>query len=235
ARQLTALGNDDPTVITRMADFQGNPLAVGQWIGGWTLLLAPASVIATLGLATYAFSAQRRAEGVLAILCAAVLLPEITALLGGWGQAHVPHLFVAVAPAFAIVAYRERRLTRGVPPTALEGPRRRAQLGIAGALFLVSMTSAGAVWLMPATDAPASALQSTMRTGIAPASATLDELEMAAYIRQNAGPGDVVADVNRHAALILLVGNPEVFQTAGSEGEEATLYQPFEVARWILV
>ncbi len=235
ARDLTALGNDDPAVLIRMADFRGDLLSVGQWVGGWTLAIAPASVIATLALAGYAVQAQRRAEGVLAILCAAVVLPEAVALLGGWGQAHVPHLFVAVVPGFAIMAYRERRLTRGNTPTGMEGPRRRAQLAFAGALFVASMASAGAVWLMPETDPPAGALESTIRTGVAPAPATVDELEMAAYIRANAGPGDVVVDLNRHAALMLLVGDPRVFQTTASRGDEATLYEPSEVARWILV
>jgi hypothetical protein len=218
-----------------MADLRGDPLAVGQWVGGWTLAIGPASVLAMLGLAGYATWAQRRAEAVLAVLCAAVLLPEVVALLGGWGQAHVPHLFVAVVPAFAIVAYRERLLTRGQPPTSMEGPRRRAQVAITGLLFVASLASVTAIWLMPESDPPAGALESTVRTGIAPAPATLEEIEMAAYIRQNAGPGDVVADLNRHASIMLLVGDPAVFQTAASEGEEATLYEPFETARWLLV
>ena len=235
AREVTALGNDDPAVIARMADLRGNPLSVGPWVGGWTLAIGPASVIATLALAAFAVQAQRRAEGVLAILCAAVLLPELVALLSGWGQAHVPHLFVVVVPGFAIMAYRERLLTRGVPPTGLEGPRRRAQIAFAGGLFLASMASAGALWLMPDTDPPAGALETTIRTGLAPAPATLDELEMAAYIRANAGAGDVVADLNRHAALILLVDDPSVFQTRASEADEATLYEPSGAARWILV
>jgi len=235
ARQVTALGNDDPEVIARMADFRGDPLAVGQWIGGWTLLVAPASVIALLGLAGSAVRAQRRSDTVLAILCAALLLPELVALLGGWGQAHAPHLFVMVVPAFVILAYRERALTRGTPPSRLEGPRWRAQFMITGALFVLSMTSAAAIWLMPATDPPAAALEPTIRTGIAPSYASLDEIEMANYIRTNAGPGDVVADINRHATLILLVDNPLLFQTEASEGEEATLFEPYEVARWVLV
>jgi len=235
AREVTALANDDPSVIARMADFRGDPLAVGQWIGGWTLLIAPASVVALAGLATYAVHRRRRAEAVLAILCAALALPELVALLGGWGQAHVPHLFVMVVPAFAIFAYRERALTRGTPPSRLEGPRWRSQIVMTSALFLVSMTSAAAIWFMPESDPPAGALERTIRTGVAPASATFDELEMANYIRTNAGPGDVVADINRHAALMLLVDDPLLFQTEASEGEEATLFEPFEVARWILV
>lgn len=235
ARDLTALGDDDPEVIRRMRDFHADPLAVGQWIGGWTLAIGPASIVATLGLAAFATWAQRRAEAVLAALCAAVLLPEVVALLGGWGQAHVPHLFVAVVPAFAIMAYRERRLTRGAPPSALEGPRRRAQFVLAGGLFFASMLSATAIWLMPESDPPAADLEATIRTGMAPAPVTLDELEMAVYIRENAQAGDVVADINRHAAVMLLVGDPSRFQTEASEGEEATLYEPFETARWLLV
>lgn len=235
ARDLTALGNDDPEVISRMRAFQGDPLAVSQWVGGWTLAIGPASIVAILGLATFAGWTRHRAEAVFAALCAAVVLPEFVALLGGWGQAHVSHLFVAVVPAFAIVAYRERILTRGLPPSAIEGPRRRAQFALAGGLFLASMLSATAIWLMPETDSPAADLEATIRTGFAPPSATLDELEMAAYIRENAEAGDVVADVNRHAALMLLVGDPSRFQTEASEGEEATLYEPFEIARWLLV
>src|SRR5690606_33517405 len=113
---------------------------------------------------------------------AAVLLPEVVALLGGWGQAHVPHLFVAVVPAFVIVAYRERLLTRGVPPDAYEGPRRRAQCALAGVLLLSSMAAAVAVWQMPSTDPPAEALEDTVRTGIAPAPYTADEIAMASFI-----------------------------------------------------
>ena len=235
ARQVTALGNDDPSVITRMADLEGNPLAVAQWIGWWTLLIAPASIIATIGLVVYATWAQRRAEGVFAILCLALLLPEAVALLGGWGQAHVPHLFVMVVPAFAVLAYRERTLTHGTPPEDYEGPRRRTQFALAGALLLVSLTSAVAIWRMPESDTPAGALEATIRSGVAPPPYTAEEVEMARYIRERAGPGDVVADINRHASLMLLVGDPAVFQTIASEGEEATLYEPFETARWLLV
>lgn len=235
ARDVTGLGNDDPEVVARMSDLRGNPLGVGAWVGGWTLLIAPASIVVTVTLAAFAAWTQRRREGVLAILCLAILAPEVVALLGGWGQAHVPHLFVTVVPAFAILAYRERLLTRGVPPGPLEGPRRRAQYLQAGGLFLVSLTTVAVIWLMPETDAPAADLESAVRTGIAPAPYTTDELEMAAFIRANAEPGDIVADINRHAALMLLVGDPSVFQTEASEGEEATLYEPFETARWLLV
>lgn len=235
AREVTALGNDDPDVIARMTDLRGDPLAVGGWVGWWTLLVAPASIVATIALAAYAAGAQRRTEAVLAVVCAAVLLPEVVALLGGWGQAHVPHLFVAVIPAFVIVAYRERLLTRGVPPDAYEGPRRRAQYALTGVLLLSSMASAVAVWQMPSTDPPAEALEDTVRTGIAPAPYTADEIAMASFIHANAEEGDVVADLNRHGRIMLLVGNPSRFQTGASEGGEATLYEPFETARWILV
>lgn len=235
ARDLTALGNDDPAVVSRMADLEGSPLAVASWVGWWTLLIAPASIVATVGLAAFAASSGRRAEGVLATVCAAVLLPEIVALLGGWGQAHVPHLFVAVVPAFVVLAYRERTVTRGVPPTDYEGPRRRTQLALAGGLFVLSLTSAVAIWQMPPSEAPAEELETTVRTGTAPAPYTPEEIAMAAYLRENAGPGDIVADINRHAALMLLVDNPSLFQTEASEGEEATLYEPFETARWLLV
>ncbi|MCA9846683.1 MAG: glycosyltransferase family 39 protein [Dehalococcoidia bacterium] len=235
ARDVTALGNDDPTVIARMADLKGDPLSVAQWLGWWTLLIAPASIIATLGVATYAVSAQRRAEGVFAVLCVALLLPEAVALLGGWGQAHVPHLFVMVVPAFAVLAYRERTLTHGIPPTDYEGPRRRTQFALSGALLLVSLTSAVAIWRMPESDAPAGALEATLRSGIAPAPYSAEEIAMARYIREHAGPGDVVADINRHASMMLLVGDPSLFQTEASQGEEATLYEPFETAQWLLV
>lgn len=235
ARQVTALGNDDPLVISRVNDLRGDPLAVGQWIGRWTLLIAPASILATAGLAAYAAWARQRTEGVLAVVCAAVLLPEAVALLGGWGQAHVPHLFVAVVPAFAILAYRERAITRGIPPGRYEGPRRRAQIVTTGVLLVASLASAAAIWLMPITDQPAVDLESTIRLGAAPSPYTTDEVEMARYIRAHAGPGDVIADLNRHAEVMLLAGDPSLFRTSASEGDEATLYEPFETARWLLV
>ncbi len=235
ARDVTALGGDDPSVIARTADLRGDPLSVAQWVGWWTFLVAPASIVATVGLAVYAAWAQRRAEGVFAVLCGAVLLPETVALLGGWGQAHVPHLFVVVVPAFAILAYRERAVTHGFAPTDYEGPRRRIQLALTAGLLAISFTSAVAVWQMPESDAPAGALEATIRAGVAPPPFTPEEIEMARYIREHAGPGDVVADINRHASLMLLVGDPSMFQTEASEGEEATLYEPFETARYLLV
>lgn len=234
ARALTALGDDDPAILARMADLRGDPVAVAGWVGWWTLLIAPASILAVLGLAASAFQSKHRERTVLAVLAASLLLPEVVALLGGWGQARIPHLFVAVVPAFAVVAYRERLLTRGVPPSVLEGPRRRAQVALSAGLLAVSLASAVAVWQMPETDAPAPALADSVRTGLVPAPFTQGEREMAAYLREHAGTGDVVVDVNRHAAVMLLADDLALFQTEANRAQEATLYEPFGVARFVL-
>lgn len=235
AHSLTMLGNESPEVLQRLGDLAGNPLAVAQWIGGWTAVIAPASILAIAALAVYGIWDRQRSELVLAGVCASVALPEAVALITGLGQARVPHLFVAIVPAFVVYAYWQRRVTRGVVPSAVEGPRRRAQrLGALG-LLAASLASSGALLLMPASEAPARDLVSAIRSGTSPAPHSPGAIDMAEYLREHAGTGDVVVDIERHAEVILLVDAPQRFQTDGSEAEEATLYEPFGTATYILV
>jgi hypothetical protein len=235
AHQVTMLGADDLEVLRRLADLRGNPVGVLRWVGGWSTLIAPASVAGIAWLAVRAGYERSRTDLAFAVVCASLMLPEAVALLVGNGQAHVTHLFVMVAPAFAILASRERSITRGVPPLPYETPRRRAQVIWTGGLAFASLASAGVIVLMPGSDPPAAALETTIRTGTAPAPATSDALTTAALIVAEAGPGDVVVDVERHAQVMLLTGNPRLFRTEAERSEEATLYDPFEFARFVLV
>jgi len=235
ASALSRLGGEDLAVIQRTADLRWNVLGTMRWVGGWALLVAPASAVAVAGLAAYGLYEGRRGQVALALVSASVLLPEAMAVFTGHGQAHVPHLFVAAAPVFAIFAYRERRRTRGVRPSAYERPRRRAQVAGAGGLLLASLASAVVLLLMPVSDPPAVALEETVRTGVAPAAVSEDVLRMADFIRAEAGRGDVLADVQRHALLMLTVGDLDRFHTPASTADEAALYESFEAARYILV
>ncbi|MEX2031907.1 MAG: hypothetical protein WEA81_03470, partial [Dehalococcoidia bacterium] len=235
AHQVTMLGADDLEVLHRLADLRGDPLGVLRWVGGWSAMIAPVSVAGIAWLGFRAGYERSRGDFAFAIVCASLMLPEALALFAGNGQAHVTHLFVMVAPAFAILAYRERSITRGVPPMAYETPRRRAQAIWTGGLAFASLASAGVIVLMPGSDPPAAALETTIRTGTAPAPATSDALTIAALIVAEAGPGDVVVDIERHAQVMLLTGNPRLFRTEAERSEEATLYDPFEFARFVLV
>lgn len=234
AHAVTLLGAEDLDVLRRLEDLRADPLGVLGWVGGWSAVIAPASVIGLLWLAVRAIYDRSREDIAFAAACVALLLPEVAALFTGSGQARVPHLFVAIAPAFAILAYRERALTDGVPPATFETPRRRAQLGWTSALALVSLASAGVIVLMPASDPPAAALETTVRTGVAPAPNSAETLMIASHIVEEAGPGDVVVDVERHAEVILLAKNPRLFRTDADRSEEAILYDPFEFAQFVL-
>lgn len=235
ASELSRLGAEDLTVIQRTADLRLDVLGTARWVGGWTVLVAPASVVAIVALAAYGLYEGTRGQVALAVVSASVVLPETVSVFTGHGQAHVPHLFVAIAPAFAIFAYRERRLTRGLRPSTYERPRKRAQLAWTSGLLAASLASAAVLVLMPATDPPAGALEETVRTGVAPAMVPADVQRMAAFIRTEAAPGDVVVDVERHALLMLTVGALDRFHTDASTGDEATLYEPFETAGYMLV
>jgi hypothetical protein len=234
AEQLTLLGNDDAAVLERMSDLSGNVLGTIVWVGGWAMVAAPLSVIAVVGLAVHASRVRDRGDAVLALLCAAILVPELLALATGRGQAHVPHLFVAIVPAFVVFAHRERRASGGEVPAAHETTARRRQYTSSGALALASLVSAITIVLMPASDPPVDALRTLVLTGTRPSTAPVDATLTAAYIRDHAGPGDVVVDVERHAQVMLLVGDIARFQTDGSAGEEATLYQPSGLAAYVL-
>ena len=71
--------------------------------------------------------------------------------------------------------------------------------------------------------------------GVAPEPLRADAIRIAEIILSEAGPGDVVADMERHAEVMLAVGDLSRFQTRASRGQEATLYEPFGNARFLLV
>ncbi len=236
AADLSRLGAEDIEVIQRTEALRRDVLGTAAWVGRWTLLIAPLSVLSVVASAALGIYEGNRGRMALALVAGSVVLPEAVALFSGHGQAHVPHLFVAVVPAFALLAHRERRITGGVQPSAYERPRRRAQLAWCSALVAASAVSAWVIVLMPATDPPAEALEEAVRTRSVPAAASVpaDAQQMADLIRVNAGGGDVVADISRHASVMLAAGDLSLFQTDASHGEEATLFEPFGSAGYVL-
>ena len=233
ASNLSQLGSEDLAIVRRMDELRLDVPAVLLWVGVWTLLLAPLSVVATVAIAAHATARRSRESAALAVVLASVVLPEVIALLTGAGQAHVTHLFVAVVPAFAAVAYLERRIGGGARPGPYDTRRRRVQLGAVSALAIAALASTAVLPLLPAADAPAPALLGRIvdRERLSQPSAEA----VARWIRENARPGDVVVDPQRSAEVMLATGSFDRFRTPADEGDQATLFDPFGLARFILV
>ena len=230
ASTLSQLGSEDLAIVRRMDELRLDLPAVLLWVGVWTSLLAPLSVVA---VAAYAAARRSRESAVLAAVLASVVLPEMIALLTGAGQAHVTHLFVAVVPAFAAVAYLERRTGGGARLGPYDTRRRRVQLGAVSALAVAALVSTAVLPLLPAADAPAPDLLRRIvdRERLSQPSAEA----VARWIRENARPGDVLVDPQRSAAVMLATGSFDRFRTPADEGDLATFFDPFGLARFILV
>ncbi len=234
AAELSRLGGDQVLLLDQMRAFADEPFEAVGWVARWSVVLAPASVVAVAALLGAAVIQRSRESAAMAVVCAAVLLPPLVSVASGHGQPLVSHLFVAVVPAFAILGYRELRLTRGRAPSRYETPRRRAQLAWCGLLFLASMGSAGALWVMPETDRPVAAMRETL-TGGTIVRIPADVLATAEWIRANGGPGDYLVDTNRHAEVMIATAEYHRFRTDADRGGEAVAYDPFGLAEFILL
>ena len=233
ASRLSQIGADDADVVRRMNDFRLDAPAVAAWIGGWSALLAPLSVLAIVAVAAHGAIRRSRESAALALVFAGLLAPEAVTLLTGAGQAHVPHLFVFVVPAFAAVAYRERLTAGGTRPGPYDSRRKRAQLAAAGALLAAAAASLAVLPLLPASDAPAADVLARLRNRTHTSDRAAEAV--ADWIRLSAGPGDVLVDPDRAAAIMLATEDFTLFRTPADEGDDAVLFDPFGLARFILV
>lgn len=234
AADLSALGADRTDVLDRMAQHSGDAIATGGWVLGWSALIGAPSLVAIAALLVHG-AVRRRPESMgLGLVLGATLLPECIALVSGQGQAHVPHLFAIAMPAFVAFAYWERREAGGAPPGPYDDRRRRRQVLVAAGLLIAALGSAAALPLLPAADGPAPDLLDAIREGEhrpADPSAAL----VARWAEANVGPGDLLVDIERHAAVLVAADDGSIFRTAADEGDDAVLFDPFGIAEFVLV
>lgn len=232
ARDLAALGSDSQPVLDRMADLRGAPLRALGWGYGWFSAMGPLSLFAAIALVGAGITGRDRSSVALGIVCLALPLPAVATVIGG-GQPLAAHLTFAVVPVFIAAAYREQRLTGGIAPEAEAVPHRRTQTATAIVLLLGSLLSAAVIPFFPVGEHPGAVVADTVAQGT-PRPIPADGAAMATWIRENAEPGDVLLDSNRHAEVLLATGQPRLFRTDADRGEEATLFDPIGLAGFIL-
>lgn len=233
SRDLAALGSDSQPLLDRMAILQGDPLRALAWGAAWSAAIGPLSVFAALALVGAGVAGRDRASAALGLACLALPLPAVVSSAGG-GQPLAAHFVLAVVPVFVAAAFREQRMTGGVAPAAEAAAHRRTQTATALVLLLGSLLSAAVIPLFPVGERPgADALDAVARG--TPRTASEDVTAVAAWIREHAGPGEVLVDSNRHAEVMLATGRPRLFRTDADRGGEATLFDPAGLAGYILV
>lgn len=232
ARDLAALGSDSQPLLDRMVVLRGDPLRALGWVAAWAAAMGPLSAFAALALIGAGVSRRDRASAALGLASLALPLPAVVTIVGG-GQPLAAHLTFAIVPVFVAAAFREQRLTDGVPPGAEATPHRRTQTATALVLLLGSLLSAAVIPFAPDGELPGSAAVEAANSRAARATPE-DALATSRWIREHAAPGDVLADSNRHAEVILATGAPRLFRTDADRGEEATLFDPFGLAGYIL-
>ncbi|TAK76988.1 MAG: hypothetical protein EPO16_06390 [Dehalococcoidia bacterium] len=232
ARDLAALGSDSQPLLDRMASLRGDPLGALGWGAAWSVAIGPLSAFAAIALLGAGIAQHDRPSAALGLACLALPLPAIVSVVAG-GQPLAAHLAIAIVPAFVAAAFREQRLTDGVAPEAAATPHRRTQTATALVLLLGSLLSAAVIPLVPRGEQPGhDALDAIAQRS--PRPVPEDVAAVAVWIASNVQPGDVLADSNRHAEVILETGNPRLFRTDADRGEEATLFDPSGLAGYIL-
>lgn len=234
AREVTRFGGEDVRILDRMREFRAAPVEGALWVVRWATLIAPASVVAILALAVWALARPSRERAALALVSAAVVLPGGAAMAAGQAQPLATHLVAAVAPAFAILGFRQQQITDGYAPDPLEVPRRRAQALWCAALLLVSIASgAAALMALPETDRPAAGVRAILRgeraEAVPPSVAATAE-----WIRDHVGPGRMVVDTNRHAEVMIATGDFARFRTDADKANEAVAFDPYQFADFVL-
>lgn len=232
ARNLAALGSDSQPLLDRMASLRGDPLGALGWGAAWSAAIGPLSAFAAVALLGAGVSQRDRPSAALGLACLALPLPSIVSVVGG-GQPLAAHLALAVVPAFVAAAFREQRLTNGVAPEAAATPHRRTQTATTLVLLLGSLLSAAVIPFFPTGERPGRDALDAVTQG-SPRPVPEDVAAVAAWIEENAQPGDVLADSNRHAEVVLTTGNPRLFRTDADRGEEATLFDPVGLAGYVL-
>lgn len=232
ARDLAALGSDSQPLLDLMASLRGDPLRALGWGFAWSAAIGPLSMFAAVALVGAGVTGRDRASAALGLACLALPLPAVVSAVGG-GQPLAAHLTLAVVPVFVAAAFREQRMTDGVAPEAEAAPHRRTQTATALVLLLGSLLSAAVIPFFPAGERPGADTVDAVTQGV-PRPMPEDVAAVAAWIREHAQPGDVLADSNRHADVILATGRPRLFRTDADRGGEATLFDPAGLAGYLL-
>ena len=233
AAQLTALSANSAEVVAQRADLMWDLGATTLWLGGWALALAPLSVAAVVGLATYGLAVADRPALALAASLGSIALPSLLGVVTGLAQPQVAHLIPLVVPAFVVIAYIERRRGGGRRPFQYERTARRRQVALVVLLVLGTLGSGWRLSAAPASAFPLSVAVSTLLAASGPPQDEAVELT-ASWLRQNAGPGEVLVDTERTAAVYLAVGHPEYFRTPEDRSGPAVIANPQGVATLLL-
>jgi hypothetical protein len=233
AAHLTALSANSAEVVAQRIELAWNFGATTLWLGGWALALAPLSVVAVVGLAAYGLAAADRPALALAAALGSIALPALLGVVTGLAQPQVAHLIPLVVPAFVVVAYIERRRGGGRRPFQYERGARRRQVALVVLLVIAAVGSGWRLSAAPASAFPLQVAASTLLAGSGPQQDEAVELT-ASWLRQNAGPGEVLVDTERTAAVYLAVGRPEYFRTPEDRSGPAVIANPQGVATLLL-
>ena len=236
AARLSGFAGTDPAFLKTMEGMRANVPAIAQWMAEPLALIALPSLLAVLALVGNGLIRRRSEPSQLAVALTAIALPPVVGLLTGQAQPHVPHLFALVVPAFVALAYFASR-TRSEEESLLDRRARRHRSRLAGvtlALLLASFGSAVAIPALPAADPPGERVVAAIRSR-APAQAPDDVRRTARWLVENAGPGEVVADAERAAPVIMESGRYDLFRTPVSNRGEAIAFDPFNFAKFLLL
>jgi len=233
AAHLTALSANSAEVVAQRVELAWSLGATSMWLGGWALSLAPLSVVAVIGLITYGLAAADRPALALAASLGSIALPPFLGVVTGLAQPQVTHLIPLVVPAFVVVAYIERRRGGGRRPFQYERMARRRQVALVVLLVIGALGSGWRLSAAPASAFPLQVAVTMLADGSGPQGDEAVDLT-ASWLRQNAGPGEVLVDTERTAAVYLAVGRPEYFRTPGDRSGPAVIANPQGVATLLL-
>ena len=233
AAGLTALSANSAEIVAHRAELAWDLGAAVLWVGGWALALAPLSVIAIVGLATYGLAAADRPALALAASLGSITLPPLAGVVTGLAQPQIAHLIPLVVPAFVVLAYIERRRGGGRRPFSYERTARRRQFALVALLVLGAAGSGWRLGAAPDSAFPLNVATAMLRDESGPQRDEAVE-DMASWLRQNAGPGEVLIDLERSSAVYLAVGRPDYFRTPEDRSGPAVIANPQGVATLLL-
>ena len=244
---LSALAADDPALLAEARRLDGDPLALGRWLGRWAVGLAPLSIAAlgwlalrgvrrggrpsgAAGAPAHGATGGGRALAGVWLVLTSIALTQPLAMLLGPAQPWPLHLTPLVVPAFVAIALLERQASGGRRPARYQRGRRRRQAALAAALVAGSLAALPALGALPAWEAAAQPLRAATRGEVpAAAAAPADARAIAAWIEARAGRGELLVDPERHAPVLAalaghdsarLAGGAELRRLAGLAPEE---------------
>lgn len=243
---LSDLAADDSALLAEIRRLDADPLALGRWLGGWALALAPLSVAALGWLALHGLRAGRatsgaavgvprsavgRGHGLAAVwlVLVTIALTELAAMLLGPAQPRPLHLTPLIIVAFVAIAVLERHASGGRPPARYEPRRRRRQAALAAALVLGSLPALPALSALPAWEGAEPLRAVTHREPIEAARTPADARAVVEWIEKHAGPGELLVDPERHApVLTALVAHHATRLASADEVQRLALLEPDE-------